>query len=153
MCHATWGCYPCQGKKKNKKQKNMLFLEFWGKYLKRNPIYYCFRYAKHTKKNLDGNCPRMLRVILNKSWKNHPTKQQLYSHLLPISKTIQIRWTGHAGHCWRSQDELISDIIPWTPSYSRASVGRPTRTYLQQLNTDTGCCQEDLSEAIDDINE
>ena len=28
-------------------------------------------------------------TIFNKSWKQHPMKQQLYSHLLPISKTIQ----------------------------------------------------------------
>ena len=26
---------------------------------------------------------------MNKSGKKHPTKQQLYGHLLPISKTIQ----------------------------------------------------------------
>ena len=31
----------------------------------------------------------MLWSILNKSWKQHPTKQQLYDRLPPISKTIQ----------------------------------------------------------------
>ena len=31
----------------------------------------------------------------------------LYSHLPPITKTIQIRRTRHAGHCWRSKDEHI----------------------------------------------
>ena len=44
-------------------------------------------------KKLDGNCTRILQAILNKSWKQHPTKQQLYRHLPPISKTIQIRQT------------------------------------------------------------
>ena len=29
-------------------------------------------------------------------------------------KTIQVRWTRHVGHCWRSKDELFSDIRPWT---------------------------------------
>ena len=29
-------------------------------------------------------------------------------------------------------------------------VGRPTRTYQQQLCTDTGCSLEDLPEAMDD---
>ena len=57
---------------------------------------------KRTKKKLDRNCSRMLRAILNKSWRQHPIKQQLYGHLPPISKTIQIRRTRHAGHCWRS---------------------------------------------------
>ena len=30
---------------------------------------------------LDNNYTRMLRAILNKSWKQHPTKQQLSDHL------------------------------------------------------------------------
>ena len=48
---------------------------------------------------LDGNCTIMLRAIVNKSWRQHPTKQQLYRHLPPILKTIQIRRTRYAGHC------------------------------------------------------
>ena len=40
-----------------------------------------------------------------------PTKQQLYGHLPPIIKTIKVRRTRHAGHCWRSSDELISDVL------------------------------------------
>ena len=39
-----------------------------------------------------------------------PTKQQLYGHSPPIMKTIQVGRARHAGHCWRSRDELISDI-------------------------------------------
>ena len=50
---------------------------------------------------------RMLRAILDKSWRQHPTRHQLYGHLPPITKTIQVRRTRHAGHCWRSKDELI----------------------------------------------
>ena len=90
----------------------------------------------------------MLRATLNKSWRQHPTKQQLYGHLPPIS-TIQIRRTRHARHCWGSKDELTSDVLQWTSSHGRASVGRPAGTYIQQLCTDTGCRQEYLSEAID----
>ena len=37
------------------------------------------------------------------SWRQHPTTQQLYGSLLTITKTIQIRRTRHAGHCWRSR--------------------------------------------------
>ena len=72
-------------------------------------------------------------TILNRSWRQHPTKQQLYGHIPPITKTIQIRRTRHARHCWRSRDELISDVLLWTPSHSRAKAGRPARTYIQQL--------------------
>ena len=53
----------------------------------------------------------MLRAILNKSWRQHPTRNQLYGHMSPITKTIQVRRTRHAGHCWRSRDELISDVL------------------------------------------
>ena len=45
--------------------------------------------------------------------------------LPPITKTIRVRRTRHAGHCWRSRDELISDVLLWTPTYGRAKAGRP----------------------------
>ena len=106
--------------------------------------------TKRIEKKLDGNYTRMLRVILNKSWRQHPTRHQLYGHLLPITKTIQVRRTRHAGHCWRSRDELISDVLLWTPTYDRAKAGRPARTYIQQLCEDTGCSPEDLPEAMND---
>ena len=92
----------------------------------------------------------MLWAILNKSWRQHPTRHQLYGHLPPITKTIQVRWTRHAGHYWRSRDELISDVLLWTPTHDRAKAGRPARTYIQQLCEDTGCCPEDLPEAMND---
>ena len=47
--------------------------------------------TKWLKKKLDGNYTRILRAILNKSWRQHPTKYQLYGHLPPITKTIQAR--------------------------------------------------------------
>ena len=76
---------------------------------------------KHMEKKLDGNYIRMLRVILNTSWRQHPTKLQLYGHLPPITTTIKVRRTRHAGHCWRSRDELMSDVLLWTPSHGRAT--------------------------------
>ena len=109
--------------------------------------------TKRTGKNLDGSCIWMLRAILNKSWKQHPKKQQLCGHLPLIFKIIQIKQTRHAGICCRSKDELISDIIRGTSSHRCASVGWPTRTYLQKLCTDTGCSLEDLPEAKNDRDE
>ena len=106
--------------------------------------------TKRLEKKLDGSYARMLRAILNKSWRLHPTKQQQYGHLPPITKSIQVRRTRHAGHCWRSRNELISDILQWTPTYGRAKAGRPARQYIQQLCEDTGCSPEDLPEAMND---
>ena len=106
--------------------------------------------TKRLERRLDGNYTRMLRAVLNKSWRQHPTRLQLYGHLPPITKTIQVRRTRHAGHCWRSKDELISDVLLWTPTHGCARVGRPARTYIQQLCEDTGCNPEDLPEAMND---
>ena len=72
-------------------------------------------------------------IYLSKSWRQHPTRHQQYGHLPPIMKTIQIRLTRHTGHCLRSRDELISDVLLWTPTYGRAKAGQPARTYIQQL--------------------
>ena len=115
-------------------------------------LYRCTTWTltKRLKKKLDSNYTRMLRAILNKSWRQRPTRHQLYGHLPPITKTIQVRRTTHAGHCWRNRDELISDVLQWTPTYGRAKAGRPARTYIQQLCEDTGCSPEDLPEAMND---
>ena len=109
--------------------------------------------TKRMKKKLNCNYTRMLRAILNKTWRQLPTKRQLYGHQPPIMKTITIRQTKHAGHCWKNRDELVSDVLLWTPSHERAKAGRPARTYIQQLCADTGCCHEDLPKAMDDREE
>ena len=109
--------------------------------------------TKRLERKLDGNYTRMLRAILNKSWRQHPTRHQLYGHLPSITKTFQVRRTRHAGHCWRSRDELIRDVLLWTPTHGRAKAGRPARTYIQQLCEDTGCCPEDLPRAMNDREE
>ena len=115
-------------------------------------LYRCTTWTltKRLKKKLDGNYTRMLRAILNKSWRQPPTRHQLYGQLPPITKTIQVRRTRHAGHCWRSTDELISDVLLWTPAYGQVKAGRPARTYIRQLCGDTGCNPEDLSKAMND---
>ena len=104
-------------------------------------------------KKLDGNYIRMLWVILNKSWMQQPTKPQLYGHLPPITKTIKVRRTRHAEHCWRTRDMLISIVLIWTPSYGRTKAGWPARTYIPQLCEDMGCSSEDLLEAMNDREE
>ena len=109
--------------------------------------------TKRLEKKLDGNYTRMLRAILNKSWRQHPTRHQLYGHLPPITKTIQVRRTRHAGHCWRSRDELIRYVLLWSPTHGHAKAGRPARTYIQQLCEDTGCYLEEQPRAMNDREE
>ena len=100
--------------------------------------------TKFIEKKLDGNYTRMLQAILNIIGSsscmgtNHP------------SRKLKIRRTRHAGHCWKSRDELISYVLLWTPSHGRAKAERTVRTYIQQLCADTGCDPEDLPDAMDD---
>ena len=89
--------------------------------------------TKWLEKTLDGNYTRMLRAILNKSWWQHPTRHQLYGHLPPIKKTIQVRRTRQL-----------------TPTYGQAKAGQPAQTYIQELCEDTGSNPEDLPEAMND---
>ena len=96
-------------------------------------------------KNATCNLEQVLAVTPHKT----PTVQPP----APITKTIQVRRTRHAGHCWRSRDELIRDVLLWTPTHGQAKAGRPSRTYIQQLCEDTGCCPEDLPKAMKDREE
>ena len=105
-------------------------------------------HEKTQRKKLKGNNSRMMRAVFNKSWNQHPTKQLLYLPL--ISETIQIRWTRHRKHCWRSMGRLISNVFLWTPAHECASIGWPARIYLHQLCADTGCSLEDLPRTMDD---
>ena len=105
---------------------------------------------KRPEKKPDGNYTRILRTIMNKSWWQHPTRHQIYGHWPSITKAIQVRRTRHAGPCWRSRDELIIDVLQWTPTYGRAKAGRPVGTCMKQLCQDTGYSPGDLLEAMND---
>ena len=82
----------------------------------------------------------------NPGW-NIPQSNFCTATYLPSFENIQIRRTGHAGHCWRSKDEHISDVLLWTPSHGQANLGRPDRTYY--LCMDTELSLEDLPEVMD----
>ena len=98
-------------------------------------LYRCTTWTltKRMEKKLDDNYTRMLRAILNKFWRQHSTMQQLYGHQPPITKTIKIKRTRHTRQSWRSRDELITDVLQWTPSHGQAKAERPARSYIQLL--------------------
>ena len=77
-----------------------------------------------------------------------PKHCRLFSNVWTVFK--RNRRTRHAGHCWRSKDELISDVLLWTPAYGQAKAGQPAQTYIQQLCEDMGCSPEDLPEEMND---
>ena len=94
----------------------------------------------------------MLRAALNISWEDHPTKRFLYGPLPPVSTKIRERRLRFAGHCFRSKQELVSDVLLWEPKHGKRSVGAPSRTYVKQLIDDTGHLLEDLPTAMEDRN-
>ena len=100
--------------------------------------------TKRLEKKLDGNYTRILRAILNNSWRQHPRRHQLYGHLPPITKTIQVRRNRYAGHCWRSRDKYIV-MYSYGPPHMAGQ-----KQDDQQVCEDTGCSPEDLPEAMND---
>ena len=88
--------------------------------------------TKRMEINLDENCARMQLAVLKKSQK------QLYCHLPPILQTIHVRRIRHAGYCWESEDELISDILQRKPTDGFTSDDQQTTTCIHQLCVDTG---------------
>ena len=106
---------------------------------------------KLLKKKLDGYCIIMQRTVLNKLWKQHPTKQQQSCHLPPFSQTIQIRWTKHTGHLSEKYGQThklrsFMDTNTWT--FQRW----PTSKDIHQHSADTGCSLGDLPGAMDSRN-
>ena len=97
------------------------------------------------------------RIDFNKNFIEIVTKT-----LMGCKLVVEIDWSFfnnscdnciYAGHCWRSRDELIRDVLLWIPTHGRTKAGRPARTYIQQLCEDTGCCPEDLPRAMNDREE
>ena len=56
-------------------------------FLKNKEMYYK---TKRMEKKLDGNYTRMPQAILNKTKRQHPTKQHLYGHQPPIKKLSKL---------------------------------------------------------------
>ena len=109
--------------------------------------------TKQQETSLKGTYTRMLRAVLNISWKEHPTNKVLYGHFIPIADTIRESRLRFAGHSWRSKEEIVSDVMLWRPTQGTTSVGRPSRTYINQLADDAGCLPEDLPGVMEDRTE
>ena len=90
-----------------------------------------------------------LHAVLNKPWKQYPTKQQLYGYLHPISQTIQIRWSRHTGYFWWSKGDLISIILLWTSAHGHMSVGRWAKVYfLNRQDNDFLSCSKNIIQSV-----
>ena len=87
------------------------------------------------KKKLDGCYTRMLRMILNVSWKQHIHNIQLYGELPPVSTKVQQRRMRLAGRCVRHDDDVANKLVLWQPPDGHANRGRQKWLML------TTCCK------------
>ena len=78
--------------------------------------------TKRLEKKLHGNYTKMLRAILNKSWRQHSQGTNYTATCLPLRKPDEPDMPDTAGE--------VSDILLWTPTYGWANAGRPARTYI-----------------------
>ena len=104
--------------------------------------------VKRIEKKLDGNCTRMQQWYWTKPVCNIPQNKSCtvtdHPSLKPFKSNEQ-DMQGTAGE--------LSDVHLWTLSHEQAGAGRPSRNYLQQLCSDTGCSLEDQPNAMDDRDE
>ena len=92
----------------------------------------------------------MPRVVKSMIWQKRSTNQVLYAGIARISTTIRQRRLRFSGHCWRSENEVVSDLVLWEPKHGKRSVGGQARTFVDLLEADTGVPRDCLPAVMDD---
>ena len=54
------------------------------------------------------------------------------------------------GHCWRSKEQILSQLLLWQPAHGSRPRRRPTKSCMDQLETDTGLGLDNLPTAMED---
>ena len=86
---------------------------------------------------LDGAHPAMLTVVKNVTWPQSITYEVLYAGLSRISTTIRERHLRFSCHCWRSNNEVVSDLVLWEQKHGKRSVGGLAGTFANLLQAGT----------------
>ena len=110
----------------------------------------CWTLSQNLERGLDGCYTRMLRTVLNISWKDHPTLQEIYGDTPRISQILQKRRLKFAGHCYRSAHEPVSKLVLWAPTQGKRGRGRPAINYINQISRDTGLNLDELGKTMED---
>ena len=102
--------------------------------------------GEETRRKLHKNVESSIKQVLATTPHETPTIRTLAPHHENYtSQTNQTRET-----LLEKQGRANKRCTPVDPTYGCARVGRPARTYIQQLCEDTGCNPEDLPEAMND---
>ena len=81
------------------------------------------------------------------------TNRELYNNIPRITSLIREQRMRFAGHCWRSNNELVSDVLLWTPKHDQRSRGRPAKTFVDQMIEDIEYEMEELINVMENRNE
>lgn len=98
-------------------------------------------------KSLDGCYTNLLKRVQNLDWRNHPTLQEIYNGLPTISTVLTSRMLTFSGHCFRSKQEIISDLLLWCPAGPKRL---RKHTFLDILKRTTGLEFGELETAMVD---
>ena len=113
-------------------------------------LYGCETWTLSSKQQcrLDGCYTRLLRSVLNISWKKYQTIETLYGDLPRISTQVKRRGIQFAGHCARATDELVSSFLLW---HHPSTLHRSRKlTFPDTLSRDTSIAKDDLLMAMTD---
>ena len=93
---------------------------------------------------LDGCYTRLLMMVQNLNWRDHPTREVIYGDLPKLSEIVRGRRLNFAAHCARRLEEPVSGLVFWTPTQGTRAQGRPRLTYPVLLTQDAGIDQNEL---------
>ena len=99
---------------------------------------------------LDGCYTRLLMMVLDLNWKDHPTREEIYGSLPKVSEIVRERRLNFAAHCSRRQNEPVSELVFCTPTQGSRAQGRPRLTYPKLLSLDTGLEPQELHNLMQD---
>ena len=102
------------------------------------------------RKFLDGKNERMLHAVFNVSLEQYNTKLQVKAIYLPFRKTSKKTWVTHAGQCWDRKDELMNEVLQYTPTHGHTRVIRLVKKLHSFFRAVTGCHLEDLPRVMVD---
>jgi len=103
--------------------------------------------SRKMERSIDGCYTNLLRRVQNLHWEDHPTLGVIYGSLPRISTVLTSRRLRFAGHCFRSKEELISDLLLWCPI---GTIRSRKLTFLNTLKRETGLEIEELKTAMQD---
>ena len=101
-------------------------------------------------KQLDGTYTRILRMILNVHSSQKVTNEVLNGTIEKISTKIRLRFLKFAGHYLRRDDEVVSDLVLWEPTHGTRRRGRPSESYIRNLERETGIPASDYESSYDE---